>query len=257
MFNLKGAINAPIWKISKNVLKNNSSYQSVTSLATINSHLFQSIRTIVFSAHSLLNNSQLCASHTQIKASNSITNNGHTPKRNYSSNVENNEKKPTDIQPIVKTEEIAAKPFKPILPTIMKFPLKHLQTGLLMTPPFQGVLSQISPYYRKFDPNQFKRGAKEALITTMKLLAARDYDQLRHLIAPNTLKVLKSHVEFMTDEQRQRIAISRNDRVDVYMYQFDIIDVEGLAFLEMTTVFRVITIPKQLNEVKITQLPDL
>lgn len=237
MFKLKGAINASIWKFSRNVLNADGPYQSAAPVATSYLH---TTRTIFNTTQCLTKQSKLCTSYTQNKASTSIASNGANQKRNYASSIESsnsNGKKSTDVQPVVKPEPNTPKPFaSPTLPALMKFPLKHWLLGhpVILR---HAILKKIDP---TFSRSEFKRGAKEALITILKLLTARDYAQLEHMITPNALDKLKTSVDHMTYEQRQQIGTNCDDRVDVFLYQYRYLVIEDMDFLELTVIGRII-----------------
>lgn len=201
-----------------------------------------STRTIFNWTLGLTKHTKLCASHTQNKASSATANNGTNQKRNYASSIENsnsNDKKSTDVQPVVKPEPNTPKPFAPILPALMKFPFAHLESGTPIHMLWYA-LSGLKTYYPTFSRSEFKRGAKEALTTILKLLAARDYAQLEHMITPNALDKLKTSVDQMTYEQRQQIATNCDDRVDVFLYQYRYLVIEDMNFLELTVIGRII-----------------
>lgn len=126
---------------------------------------------------------------------------------------------------------------------------------------FSGIFGWIAirTAIRSVDPNfnshDFIRGAGQAIEVLSQRLANEEYDELQEIVAPQAIETLKGNISKMTEIQRSRIAVKREDFERIFWSEIKLIEDKNVEppkrFIEISVKFvAIVSKPKDVEEFK-------
>ncbi|KAJ8679276.1 hypothetical protein QAD02_015063 [Eretmocerus hayati] len=117
-----------------------------------------------------------------------------------------------------------------VWPTFFRSVKNFLQCKLIIQPRMDN----------DFTIEEFLDGSKYAMSTVSHALAAENYDSIRNLVSPEALQTARNKINTLSSEQKQLIAVNKDDIYVTFPYEIGIMyddDRADQKFVEITTVY--------------------